>query len=269
MKYLIGLPIYKRSWILPTWFKCLENQSVSLKDMGFLFLTGSQEQDPETFKILFDWQAAHPEVPYFDIIEKPAASHKHHLPGIRAWRQADFRKMANFRNELLERTCRLQPENYLSLDSDILFTDPLTIETLTSELPNFNAVSPLMYMSPKDKRHPNILSWKNGNVGCETQRCLDRYPLGTTFQAEVIMAAVLMDPEAYTKSRYRYHPSGEDVGWAYSMWRNKLTMGMVSGLYAPHIMHQAPAKGKEREFENAPGVWSAYQMYGDNRFVTT
>jgi hypothetical protein len=267
MKYLIGCPIYKRDWLLPLWFEAIENQTVPLKDIGFLFLMAPEEDDPDTYKIVFDWQAKHPETPYFNIYVDQGQHHKAHAPGMRAWRFNDYKKMSNFRNVLLEHVRRVQPENYFSLDSDILITNPETLETLSRELVNYNAVSPLSYMSPASKAHPNVMSWRH-SPGRETIRLLDRYPIGKTFKADIIMAAVMMDPEAYTKSKYQMHPAGEDPGWAFNMWTKKLTMASVSSIYAPHIMHKDPPRVTARNkaiFKDAPGLLENYLLHGDRR----
>lgn len=263
MKYLIGCPVFKRDWILPEWFKCIEAQSVDLTDIGFLFLMSAQDKDPDTYKVIFDWQAKHPEVAHFNIIEDAAHKHRAHAPGTRAWRLPDFKKMATMRNTLLEHVRVLQPEVYFSLDSDILISNPHTLETLSRELVNFNAVSPLAYMSPADTRHPNVLSWKRV-PGQETIRT-GKYPIGTVYKSDIIMAAVMMDPEAYTKSHYVTHPAGEDVGWAYVMNCNRLTMGHVSNIYTPHIMHQASPIANADRYKDAPGLFSNYLLNGDNR----
>lgn len=267
MKYLIGLPVYKREWILSEWFECIENQTVPLSDMGFLFLMSNQYEDPYTYEIIFDWQAKHPEVQYFNIIEETSQRHKVHVPGTRAWKLHDYKKLAAFRNTLLEHVKIIQPEYYFSLDSDILLSDPNTLETLTKELVNFNAVSPLAYMSPASTKHPNVLSWKRV-PGQETVR-KENYPIGTVFKSDIIMAAVLMDQKAYNKADYKFHIAGEDVGWAYSMWKNGLTMGSVSNIYTPHIMHITAPVNRAEAYREAPGLYPVYKQLGDNRGETS
>ncbi len=268
MRFLISLPLYKREWILPEWLRCIEDQTVPLKDIGFLFLMANESDDPGSYKVLFEWQAQRPDLGYFDVITDPTSEHKSHVRGSRSWRMGDFSRMAGFRNTLMDRARELQPENYFSLDSDILLTNPRSLEILSRELVNFNAVNPLIFMSPSSTEHPSVLSWSHKTrPGCETKRYLNKYQMGKVFQADVIMGAVMMDPEAYVKSRYITHVAGEDVGWASSMQKNGLTMGCVSYLYCPHVMHEELPENASALVNPAyaPGVYSYYQQFGDDR----
>lgn len=268
MDCLIACPVYKRDWILPEWLDLISKQTVGLNNLGFLFLMAEEKDDPKSYKILFDWQSKNPEINFFDIITEPSPHHKIHPPGVRSWRHEDYRKMAFFRNRILQRVKQIRPPNFLSLDSDILLTNPQTIEVLLDRLKNYDAVSPLVYMSPIDEKYPNILSWKNPfKPGTETVRNRKKYPMGTTFQADVIMAAVLMSPEAYMTTKYYPHVAGEDVGWAYDMYKRKLTMGLVSELYCPHIMHEKLPEQFPDILKNAPGIYENYKKYGDPRGI--
>ena len=64
---IIGCPIYKRDWILPAWLYFIENQSVNLSDIGFVFELGTD--DDETIGVLSAWKKHHPEVKIFDLEE--------------------------------------------------------------------------------------------------------------------------------------------------------------------------------------------------------
>jgi len=61
---LIGLPIYKREWILPYWIEAIERQDFPQENLGFLFNLGPD--DEATHEILWEWQSRSPHFKIFD-----------------------------------------------------------------------------------------------------------------------------------------------------------------------------------------------------------
>lgn len=236
MKILIGLPIYKREWILPHWLRAIENQTIPLSEIGFLFELGPH--DEATHDMLWEWHSRHPEVAVFDGIIREHEVHKHHAEGQRQWARHDYHRMVDFRNNLLERAVGYQPERYFSLDSDILIPNPRTLEGLfqiTAE-PGTTA-APLCYMTPRNIDAPNVMTWID-KPGGRARRLLDQYPIGTVFEVGISMAAVMMSPEVYNNVRYRWHFQGEDLGWSAEVLRLGYKMYSASNIYAPHIMQE-------------------------------
>jgi vancomycin permeability regulator SanA len=78
-----------------------------------------------------------------------------------------------------------------------------------------------------------------------------RYPLGTYFQSDVIMAAKMMTKEVYSNINYSVHEQGEDVGWSYSCKEKGYRLFSASYIYAPHIMSQE--------------MFNEFLVSGDNR----
>lgn len=235
MKILIGCPIYQREWILPEWFRCIENQTVPLSEVGFIFELGVH--DDATHNLLWDWQMQHPEVQVFDGIIRPDETHKAHAEDKRQWARSDYYRMVNFRNNLLERACNYAPERYFSLDSDILIPDPTTLEKLYDLTQKPSTASPLCYMTPDDIRFPNMMSWVDYSGG-RAKRDFSKYRIGEVFEVDISMAAVMMHPDVYRNVRYRWHRQGEDLGWSAEMNRTGYRMYSASHIYAPHIMHR-------------------------------
>jgi hypothetical protein len=234
MFVLIGLPIYCREWILPAWFAALEAQDVPLADMGFVFELGPD--DTATSDILFGWHASHPEVRCFEVAVDNAVEHEAHAEGHRTWNPPRYAVMAHLRNRLLDRAICLAPDRYLSLDSDILLRDPGTVSELVRLTGSLDAVSPLTYMTVNGTEFPNAMTW-NGTVGYHAIR--SNYPIGTLFEADVIMAAVMMSRPVYEQSRYRAHRQGEDLGWSLHMHELGFKMWNASYLGADHVMHRS------------------------------
>lgn len=233
MNIIIGSPIYDRAWILPHFFKAVEQQTIDLSQIGFLFECGPN--DEETVNALFDWHAEHPEVICFDVNINHTVAHQEHQDGKRKWRPGRYRQMVKLRNSLLDRVRAYEPDRYFSLDTDIILEPKNTIERLyeiTKE--KADAASPLMFMTPKDSRAPSVMTWVD--PGKRAKRL--RYPLGEVFESDVIMAAKMMNRKTYNMINYEYHRQGEDLGWCKQAQEHGLKLFCVSDLYCPHIMSQ-------------------------------
>lgn len=248
MKVLIGCPVFRRAWILNEWFAAIEAQTMPLSDIGFIFELGPK--DDETHDLMWNWHMEHPQVQVFDGLIRNDQPHMEHQPEGRAWIPGHFYRMIEFRNNLLEQVINYQPDRYFSLDSDILLENPTTLERLYEECTPGTAVAPWVYMHPTDTEFPGVMNWKD-RVGGPAKRELDKYPIGETFEAEIIMAAKMMSKEVYTNVRYRHHQQGEDLGWSAEVTRAGYKMKSVSDIYAPHIMHD--------------WMLSAYKIGGDPR----
>jgi hypothetical protein len=249
-RLIIGCPIYARDWILPDWFESIEKQTFPLSDIGFVFELGPN--DEPTYKVLFDWQAAHPEVEVFDISINEKEKHHHHPEKHRKWSYDKYYSMVEFRNNILERVRCLSPDKYFSLDSDILLEDPTTIEKLwdLTEQEDIDAVAPLMYMTPKGKDYPSVMTWVQ-NHPKKARRVPENYTIGELFQADVIMAAKMMSKPVYETVNYRFHKQGEDLGWSDDCDRAGFKLWSASYLYGAHIMSRAALE--------------AYKTNGDDR----
>ncbi len=237
MKILIGSPVYQRAWILGDWFKCIENQTIPLSEIGFIFELGPN--DEETHQVIWEWHLSHPQVAFFDAIVRDDIKHYTHPDGQRTWSKTAYYKMVDLRNSLLERANCIRPEKYFSLDSDLLLEDPQTLEKLYHMLnrDGVDAVSPLSYMYPKGINFPSVMTWIDG-VGKRASRSLGDYKIGETFKSDVIMAAVMMNPDVCRDIRYVWHPQGEDLGWSGECAKNNYGLYCASDIYVPHIMHR-------------------------------
>lgn len=262
MKLLISLPVYKRSWILPLWFSLIEKQEgLSMSDVGFSFQLAPYEEDKETHDVLFDWFSSNPKVSSFVLNTISDIPHRHHDDGHRYWDGKEYNKMTLMRNALLDTANALEPDFLFSLDSDILLENPDSINRLISYCKPGTAVSPLMFMTHHGVNYPSVMSWVD-KPGGRAFRDLNNYKLGTIFKADIIMAAVMMSPEAYNKTRYQHHHQGEDLGWSFSCYQNNIDLYSVSNLYCPHIMHKSSSSVKGK---TGPGVMDIYLAHGDDR----
>lgn len=235
MKVIIGSPIYMREWILPEWFKAIENQDWPLSDLGFVFELGPK--DEKTHKLLYEWHAAHPEVFCFDTKIREDQKHEKHPDTHHPWTKTKYHKMVALRNGLLERVRCYEPDRYFSLDSDILLEDPKTISTLVSLTEHYDAVGTLSYMTPRDTNYPSAMTWVREHDGYLFGRRAN-YPIGELFKADVIMASKMMSKPVYEDVNYMWHPKGEDLGWSMRCQDKGYELYCASYLYTPHIMHK-------------------------------
>lgn len=235
MKLIIGCPVYKRAWILPTWFKFIEQQTMPLSDIGFVFELGTD--DDETHNVLWEWQLAHPEVSVFDAVVRDDINHETHPKSGRQWTGSKYWRMVDLRNSLLDRVMSHEPQKFFSLDSDILLEHPETLERLFNMTEHLDAVGILSYMKPGTTQYPSVMSWVNG-VGNRARRADAGYPIGTIFRSDIIMAAVMMSKKVYENTKYQWHKQGEDLGWSAYATQKGYELWCASNVYGAHIMHE-------------------------------
>lgn len=236
---MIGCPIYKRDWIFPYWISCIENQNLDFSKIGFVFMVSPD--DEETINMLVKYRNARPDISEFVIEIKKDSPHFDHKDGTRTWSISKYQNMVNLRNDLLKIVRELKPKYFFSLDSDILLTNPNTINLLKIHIDSgADAVSPLMFMTPIDTLYPSVMNWKS-EIGEQAYR-KEQYPLGTYFQSDIIMAAKMMSKNVYENVNYHLHAQGEDLGWSSEAGNKGYKLFSASYIYAPHIMHRGMIK---------------------------
>lgn len=235
VKLIVGCPIYKRDWIFPLWAAAIERQSISLSDVGFVFVVSSE--DTNTIQMLQKWKDIRKEIPLFEIVYKDDIPHHEHKANSRQWTMSKYHNMISLRNCLLENVRKYEPDFFFSLDSDIIIQNNLTIQLLVSHIKDgADAVSPLAYMTPFGVDFPSVMSWI-GEPGKKALRNKN-YPIGTYFKSDVIMAAKMMSKDVYKNVDYTFHSQGEDLGWCGKAHEKGFkNLYSASYIYAPHIMH--------------------------------
>lgn len=235
MKIIIGCPMYKRTWILADWIKCLINQSVSIKNIGFVFEVSPD--DEATIQSLEMWKNFDPNIPYFNIKIREDIPHFQHENNGRQWTISKYMNMVSLRNSLLNTVREVEPDYYFSLDSDILLINSNTIEMLIAHIKSgADAVNPLMFMTPSGTMYPSIMSWRSDCPDKAYRK--ESYDLGNYMQADVIMAAKMMSKKVYQNINYSLHEQGEDVGWSLNCRQAGYNLFSASYIYAPHIMSE-------------------------------
>jgi hypothetical protein len=252
---LIAAPIYDRAWILPQWIEFIEKQNYPKENIGFMFELGPD--DNLTHEILWEWQAYAPQYKYFDAQIYMKIAHEAHPDGKRHWSAQKYYNMVTLRNNLLERATNLsdQFDYYFSLDSDIFLEDPDTILKLVNHAETGKDVlSPLMYMTPYDTNYPSAMTWEN-RPGGHAIRSLSKNEIGTVFKVDIVMAAVFMSRDVYTKTRYQWHRQGEDLGFATHLAELGFDSFAAWDIYCPHIMHKNMLAGYMKTHKDGRSPW--------------
>lgn len=237
---LISTPIYKRDWILPKWIDCIEKQNYPKDKLGFIFELGPN--DDATHDILWEWQTR-TSYRVFDAQIRNDITHHAHEDGHRTWSAEKYINMVELRNSLLERATLLQ-DNFdylLSLDSDILLANPETINILLESIKDKDLVSPLSYMTPYDTNFPSAMTWVDEYKKVAVRKS-EEYRINDVFEADIVMAVVMMSKPVFTQARYRWHRQGEDLGFAQDLSEKNFKSHAVWNVYCPHIMHQIMLK---------------------------
>lgn len=195
---------------------------------------GDPELDPATWRVIFDDIAPRSTVHPVFVTEFRGRD-------AREWNWARFERMVELRNTLLGTVRELEPEYFLSLDSDILLhEDAIANMVETIETMPWQAVGGKTYLSPPRinpktgeelagcRSHP---SWANvtRNGG------LRRQDAEGVFPCDVIMAIKLMTMPAYGID-YEVHAQGEDTGWSLACAKHGVRVGWDGRVTSKHIM---------------------------------
>jgi hypothetical protein len=213
VKLIVGCPVASREWILPTWFRHVDEA---------LHVTGASAD--YTF-------VCHPDDRSRDCILE-------HAPGAtivpapsprqdrREWNPPRYRQMVDLRNQLLAAVREQGPDVFLSLDSDILL-HPDHLKLMLEDLDRFDAVGARCYMTTSGTRVPSWARLARGG--------LQRLDAEGSFVVDVIMAAKLMTPDAFGVD-YEFDLQGEDVGWSRACARAGLTLGWEGRVISKHVL---------------------------------
>lgn len=157
----------------------------------------------------------------------------------RQWNsEARLRHMVVLRNRLLDCARGLQPDAFVSVDSDVLL-HPSALAELLEGIGRFDAVGGGTFMDapprfpsrfPVGHHYPSC-GWVTGHGG------LIRRPIEHqgVIPVGVIMAVKAMAPAAYAVD-YEYNPHGEDVGWSVACARAGVCLGWDNRHPSKHVM---------------------------------
>lgn len=239
MRLIVGCPVATRAWALPTWFQCLDWQTI--RPDGFVFVHSGRRGDDTWTTIRRECASRGFSL---RLIHDPAPPHPRHD-------NERFRTLADVRNRMLDLVEADGADLFLSLDSDVMLEDPRIIEHLIELVAahGFDIASPLVFLHPLASTLPDDESarcwaynagwWAPGGTLDDPRRPWRRpppegIPWGEAVQTHIPMAAWLGTRRAIA-CRYRWHESGEDLGFAQDLDRQHLRVVWDTSLRARHI----------------------------------
>jgi len=227
---LVGCPVWRREWVLPTWFEHVEEACHrAAVEPQYLFVT-DPSLDPSVEVIA---EEAHMRKRHFQII----TVEERDRPDRRQWTEARLRHMVDVRNALLRGVREAEPGFFLSVDSDILL-HPQAVASMVEETGRFDAVGGKVYLSKAGTKAPSC-----GMLDVNGQMKIRHDLEGHAAPVHVIMAIKLMGPTAYAID-YEYHHKGEDIGWSIACRRARLKLGWDAKVCSKHIFRQFDDAGR-------------------------
>lgn len=238
MELVVGCPVRNREWILPSWLAYVESacELVGIEPT-FAFVLGTSKDNTDALakRAVDKWSGT------WSVIEDPE-NQQIREGRERHWNTVRYGHMVTIRNELLRLVRMLEPEYFLSLDSDILL-NPEALECMLESASQFDAVGGKTFMTPHyvGRQCPSYAMIKRNNQ-------LHRPDQSGVFKVDVIMAIKLMTPEAYHVD-YRPHDQGEDIGWSLACKEKAVTLGWDGRIASKHVMK----RGKLEEVDPRVG----------------
>lgn len=230
-KIVVGCPTKDRAYIIPDWCEhVIESLELAALDYSFLFAVDKRSQgDIEALT-----ESLRNQTVSFCFVEDKDLLYE------RDWYNKErYHEMVYLRNSLLKRVRELDPDLFLSVDSDILVDRQLVrnlIEVISKPESNFDAVGGLCYMGNK-QTYPSfgfLNPDKTVMFGRNSKPMLEK-ARQETIEVDVIMAIKLMSRAAYNVD-YQYHDKGEDVGWSINAWNAGLRLGWDARVSNSHLM---------------------------------
>jgi hypothetical protein len=252
MKLVAGCPIAHRAWALPEWFDRLARQTRRPDSLLFIH---SGQRDDATWTALHALAGEH-DLPVL-VVHEQGPTHRRHD-------NERFHTLARLRNELLSLALYQGADVFLSLDSDVMLDDERTVERLLGHLnAGWDLASPLLYLHP---HQGESWAWNAGwwqsttklihEDDAEVTLHLDRQGTsalrgdprrgwyrgdreniawGLVEPIDIPMAAIAMNRRVLRYCRYRWHESGEDLGFAQDLERINARAAWDTGLRARHV----------------------------------
>jgi hypothetical protein len=215
---IVGCPAYKRAWILPQWYEnvIIAAREASVHDLAFVFVLN--KNDEETITCIEQLI----KLPTKLVIVEQKFAKDDHL-----WNFNRFNEMVMLRNELLKTVRAIDPDLFLSIDSDILL-HPKSIKNMVESLERFDTVGGKCYMQDRGTFSPSyaMLGQTDNLVRPDTDGVIP---------VDCIMAIKLMTKPAWWVE-YSYHDKGEDIAWSKNCRERGLKLGWDGRNCSKHVM---------------------------------
>lgn len=231
---VVGAPVTNRAWVLPAWWEALAAQSVRPDAIVLLWSSWLPDGRVDDTRVAIERLAREHGIPTHLISNHCRPHHRHD--------NERFHTLARLRNMLKSYVgMTLDPDLYLSLDTDVILDNPGTIGRLADHCGLFEVASPMLWLHPSGQE-----SWAY-NAGWLTDRGVEPFgqrrwhrvpdfPAGQgVVEHQVPMAAVMMDRLTRESCHYAWHESGEDIGFAQSLEQAEAVCVIDTDLIARHV----------------------------------
>jgi hypothetical protein len=233
MRIVVGAPVRRREWLAEQYVDHIAWATVEagISDADLTLMFVSHKDDPTN--IALEKAAA---VYGFETIFIPDDEPPTVLE--RSWEPERLHTMVRVRNSLLRGVRELDPDLFLSLDSDILLNSKALrcmirlLETTRSRSDRPVASSHCVYLDQFSTRFPNYaMLTANGTMRRQAVP-------GDLQGVHVLMAAKLMTPRAYNID-YEYDRRGEDIGWSLAVRQHGMHLAWTGKVTSKHCMNRA------------------------------
>ncbi len=198
MKISIGAPVYQREWVLDRWFASILDQELSLKNTSIIF--AYTEGNDNTLDIIHKYGQKFSDCVVLECNDLPAFVDRN---------PKRYETLAILRNRIIDKLRELQPDYYVSWDTDILLP-PGTVKGLIKD--NKDVVGPYVDLVPPQDI-PNCATRKGSDFR-RIKPYTKFYPKGELFEVDAVFAVSAMKNKVFNTCYYKSHPGGEDYGWA-------------------------------------------------------
>lgn len=227
MRFVVGCPVYRREWILPTWFNHVERECASAH-VEPIYVFAVDSRDPSIEVVYGEANSRDREIALEITAEDKGFDRS---DSDRQWNlPTELERMVGVRNTLLARVRELEPDVFLSLDSDILLGEgslSRLLGTLRRSDLGWGAVGGKTFMSP-GLGHPSYFTFTKKGTPVRSNS-------DGVHVVDVIMAIKLMGPAAYGVD-YTYDRWGEDVGWSRNCAKRDIKLGWDGRTTNKHVM---------------------------------
>ncbi len=221
MLLIAGCPASGRSWVVKHWVSYLK-RAAAYADIELLIFVVAPDDDEELIKALHEACHSSKVELVMATVDEPKR-----VDDERVWNMIRFEHMAYLRNTMLKTIRMLEPDLFLSIDSDILINRTL-LPTLIDGLAEYDAIGGKVWLHPRD---PNIVNYAK----LSSFNSLQRTDSIGQFRVDVLMALKLMKPNAYWVD-YKATSQGEDIGWSENARKAGLRLGWDGSIASKHIM---------------------------------
>jgi hypothetical protein len=220
MRLVIGCPVYNREWSLPRWFQCIFDQKMNPKNIDLVFAYTKGEDN--TQDILEKYGQKFSSISILDCNDLPAFGGRDN---------ERYYPLVILRNRILERVKELQPDYYFSYDSDILIPEG-TLKGLIQDKKDI--VGPWLDLVPPHDL-PNCATMTSTGGFKRYEPTEKFYPKQGLYEVSTVFAVSLMAKQVYDTCTYKYHPAGEDFGFAEEVIKNGFHSWMDANFIGTHL----------------------------------